>query len=192
MIQVKEITTPESQDVLLIRGSLQGDAKAFRVLVNRYLPLVYNYSYRLSGSAEIAEEVSQEVFVKVYQHLKRFDQSKPLKPWLLRITSNATISILRKQSRVVSLNTSLDALVDEGKEPTIIEEHQAEMRVSNEQLFSAMAKIDPKYRQALLLRYSEEQTYEEIAETMNIPLNTVRTWLRRGRDKLYALVKEIS
>lgn len=181
-------------DAEWIERAVRGDPKAFSYLVNRYLPLVYNYLYRMTQNHEVSEEMAQEAFVKAYQNLKNFDQTRSFKPWILRIASNAAISQIRKQSRLVSLN----ALEEEGAWGEA--EHQSaedvmtqlERKLSTEEVLKAMGNLDDKYRQALLLRYQQELSYEEIAEALSIPLNTVRTWIKRGMDKLRNEVKEMA
>jgi RNA polymerase sigma-70 factor, ECF subfamily len=187
-------TQLQPSDAVLVERSLKGDQKAFRSLVNRYLPLVYNALYQMTQNHEISEEMAQEAFVKVYKNLNSFDRSRSFKPWLLRIASNAAISALRKQSKVVSLN----ALEEEGywgepdHQPTEDVTVRLERKLSSQEVLKALGNMDEKYRQVLLLRYQNELSYEEIAQTLNIPLNTVRTWIKRGLDKLKNEVKEMA
>lgn len=188
--------TPTAQlqpsDADLIGQSLDGEQRAFGQLVNRYLSLVYNHLYRMTQNPDLSEEIAQEAFVKAYKNLKSFDPARPFKPWLLRIASNAAISELRKQSKVVSLN----ALEEEGYWGEA--EHQTtedvvvslERKLSTDEVMQVMQQLDVKYRQVLLLRYQQDLSYEEIAETLNIPINTVRTWLKRGLEKLKAEIPE--
>lgn len=184
----------QPSDAALVEQALRNDQKAFRQLVNRYLPLVYNYLYRMTQNHEVSEEMAQEAFVKAYNHLKSFDQSRSFKPWILRIASNAAISELRKQSKVVSLN----ALEEEGHwgeadhQPADDIVARLERKLSSEEVLNVLNKMDEKYRQVLLLRYKEELSYEEISQALNIPLNTVRTWIKRGLDKLKNDVKEMA
>jgi RNA polymerase sigma-70 factor (ECF subfamily) len=184
----------QPSDTDLVTLSLRGDQKAFRQLVNRYLPLVYNYLYRMTQNHEISEEMAQEAFVKAYKNLKSFDQSRSFKPWLLRIASNAAISELRKQSKVVSLN----ALEEEGywgeadHQPTDDIVVRLERKLSHDEVLNVLNQMDEKYRQVLLLRYQQELSYEEISQALGIPLNTVRTWIKRGLDKLKNDVKEMA
>ncbi|WP_373533485.1 RNA polymerase sigma factor [Vampirovibrio sp.] len=187
-------TALQPGDAELIERAVKGDQKAFSQLVNRYLPLVYNYLYRMTQNHEVSEEMAQEAFVKAYQNLKSFDQSRNFKPWILRIASNAAISQIRKQSRLVSLN----ALEEEGvwgeAEHQTSEDivTQLERKLSAQEVLKALGTLDDKYRQALLLRYQQELSYEEIADALGIPLNTVRTWIKRGMDKLRNEVKEMA
>lgn len=185
-------TSLHPSDSELIDQALAGDQKAFRHLVNRYLPIVYNYLYRMTNNTDTSEEISQEAFVKAYKHLNSFDRTRPFKPWLLRIASNTAITELRKQSKVVSLDamaeegsfTEADHVSSEGAEAAL------ERKLDNAELMKAMNKLDQKYRQVLLLRYQQDLSYEEIADALSIPLNTVRTWLKRGLEKLKTQVSE--
>ncbi|HEY9745750.1 MAG TPA: RNA polymerase sigma factor [Oculatellaceae cyanobacterium] len=178
----------------LLAAAAKGDQKAFRVLVNQYLPLVYNYLYRMTQNHELSEEMSQETFVKAYRNLKTFDCRRPFKPWLLRIAANATLSELRKQRKVVSLN----ALQEDGGFNEM--EHQVsedmtlrlEQELDAHQVQQALNRLDEKYRNVLLLRYQQELSYEEIASAMQTPLNTVRTWLKRGLEKFKDTIQEIA
>ncbi len=171
-------------DQTLVQQTLKGEKNAFKRLIERYSKLIYNHIYRMSGSWEMADELTQEVFVKVYQKLDTFDSTKPFKPWLMRIASNTTLSEFRKRSKVVSL----DALKENGywKEPNSAPDTSAlvETRLSTQAVLMLMQSLEAKYREVLLLRYKEELSYEEIADAMNTPVNTVRTWLKRGRDRL--------
>lgn len=176
----------------LIAQAAQGNAKAFRILVNRYLPLVYNYLYRMTQNHELSEEMVQEAFVKAYQNLKTFDQNRAFKPWLLRIATNATLSEMRKQRKIVSLN----ALEDDGAwheadyQLTEDASMQLERQWTADEVQQAISQLDVKYRQVLTLRYQQDLSYEEIAEVTQTPLNTVRTWLKRGLEKLKTILQE--
>ncbi len=185
----------EPNDADLAAQSLGGDQKAFGKLVNRYLPLVYNTLYRMTQNHELSEEMAQEAFVKAYNHLNSFDSTRGnFKPWILRIATNAAISEMRKQSKVVSLN----ALEESGNwgeanhqsaEDLVI---SLERKLSSQEVMQAMEKLDIKYRQALILRYQNDLSYEEVAQALNVPLNTVRTWIKRGLEKLKTEVKELA
>lgn len=187
-------TVLQPGDAELVERAVQGDEKAFSTLVNRYLSLVYNYLYRMTQNHEVSEEMAQEAFVKAYRNLKSFDRNRSFKPWILRIASNAAISQMRKQSRVVSLNAMQeDGAWDESQhqqaEDIVV---QLERKLSSEEVMKALENLDEKYRQAILLRYQQELSYEEIADALGIPLNTVRTWIKRGMDKLRNEVKEMA
>lgn len=187
------LLTLTRSDSELINRSVSGDAKAFRELVNRYSSLVYNYIYRMTQNVELTNDMTQEVFLKAHKHLRTFDANRPFKPWILRVASNTTLSELRRKSGNV---VSLDALQEdapgkewggetpESKNPA----NEAETREMSKMVLQVLDQLEPNYRQALLLRYTEELSYEEISQAMEVPLNTVRTWIKRGRDKLKTLV----
>lgn len=191
---ISNVFSAQTSDAELVEFSLRGDSRAFRSLMQRYLSTVYNYLYRMTQNHEVSEEMAQEAFVKAYHHLKTFDRNRAFKPWLLRIASNAAISALRKQSKVVSLN----ALEEEGYWGEA--EHQTdvdvlvtlERKLSSEEVMKALQRLDDKYRQALLLRYQQDLSYEEVAQALQLPLNTVRTRLKRGLEKLKNEVKEMA
>lgn len=190
----------DTTDAELIALTLAGQDKAFRQLVNRYLSLVFNFTYRMTQNHELSEEMTQETFVKAYNSLKSFDRARPFKPWLLRIASNSTITALRRQSKVVSLSALMEEnawneadyqerLLDyPAVEDTL---SRLERKLSSETVMKVLDTLDEKYRQVLVLRYTQDLSYEEISETLNIPLNTVRTWIKRGLDRLKSQVKEL-
>ncbi len=192
-------THQDTTDAELIALTLAGQDKAFRHLVNRYVTLVFNVIYRMTGNHELSEEMTQETFVKAYNHLQSFDRARPFRPWLLRIATNSTVTALRKQSKVVSLSAMLEEntwneadyqerMLDYPPvEDTL---SRLERKLSSEEVMKVLATLDEKYRQVLVLRYTQDLSYEEIAETLNIPLNTVRTWIKRGLERLKSQVKE--
>ena len=190
---VNTVHSPYStqSDAELVLLSLEKkDSKAFRELVNRYGQLIYNYAHRMAQKPEQSEEITQDVFMKVYKNLDKYDTQRPFKPWLMRIASNTAISAIRKQRSVISiteLEESGTTLADtEQNEP----EFTAELRLNTEELLTLMQQLDPKYRHALILRYCQDMPYEEIADSMDVPINTIRTWLKRGKEKLITLVQQ--
>lgn len=188
------VSTPPTSDSQLIAETLSGNERAFRDLVNRYSSLVYNFIYRMTGNKETADDMTQDVFVKIYKNLRLFDGNRPFKPWVLRIASNTTVSAMRKKVHPV---TSLDALQEAepwrewASENTPDPARQAEVRDSSRRVLQALETLEPHYKQVLLLRYQQDLSYEEIAQATETPLNTVRTWLKRGRDRLQQHVKEL-
>ncbi len=163
--------------------------KAYRTLMNRYVKQIYNYLLKTYRDTSLAEEVTQDTFIKAYTNLKTFDTNRAFKPWLFRIASNTAVSYLRKHSKVVSLDA-----IEEASGQTIEALHtQSDNEDSSTRLFpdmdpttldSLLEILKPNYRQVLVLRYIEDLSYEEIATTMDKPLNTIRTWLRRAKDQL--------
>ncbi|MBY0403395.1 MAG: sigma-70 family RNA polymerase sigma factor [Cyanobacteria bacterium] len=181
-----------SIDNALVSSAKAGNTKAFRELVDRHKQMVHRFIFRLCQNAELSEEMTQEVFIKLYQNLDKYDVNRPLKPWLLKIASNSTLTALKKNNPWISL----DALAEEspgiewGRAPGSAPETEndpslmMERQESAENVHYALKTLDSHYQQILLLRYQEDLAYDDIASILDIPINTVRTWLKRGRDKL--------
>lgn len=184
--------TTISRDAERILRVIAGEEKAFRELVDEYGGLVYNFIRRMTQNPEMADDLTQEVFVKAYRKLDSFDRARPFKPWLLRIASNTAISELRRRNRVVSITMmEEDNPVFEVQDTSEMADTAriVEEKLSSQVILQAISALDPRYRQVLLLRYKEQLSYEEIAEATGTPLNTVRTWLKRGREALRQQVR---
>jgi len=188
------VTAPEQTaltqmlDAELIQQVLNGkQARAFQILMQRYLPLVFSYLYKMTQNHELSEELAQEVFVKVYTHLSTFNVDRSFKPWLMRIASNTAISHLRKNHHQnLSLNEMEDSIGFDLPSPQSNDnpENYLEEQYTSELIMSEVDKLPEKYRLPLLLRYQADYKYEEVAEAMDLPINTVRTRLKRGLEKL--------
>ncbi len=184
--------TTISRDAERILRTIAGEEKAFRELVDEYGGLVYNFIFKMTRNPEMADDLTQEIFVKAYRKLDSFDRTRPFRPWLLRIASNTTFSELRRRNKVVSISTleeenpvfEVQDTSETADTARIVEE-----RLSSRLVLDAISALDPRYRQVLLLRYREQLSYEEIAEVTGAPLNTIRTWLRRGREALRQQVR---
>lgn len=172
---------PSTAEAALIRRAQAGDTRAFSQLVADWLPLLYPFLLRMTGDAEQAEDLCQETFIKVFRHLRGFDARRRFKPWLFRIAVNTAKSAFR--ARHGALVPMEEAFLD--ADPAAPDQTQAlECRLNGELALQALMRLDIRYRQALWLRYQEELSYDEVADVMAIPLNTVRTRIRRGLDAL--------
>lgn len=169
----------------LVRRARQGDDGAFEEIVNLYGRRIVAYCHRMAGAS--AEDLAQEIFVKLYLALPRFDLEKPLTPFLFRIAHNHCLDMLRKK-RVPTVS-----LVRDGEEGGREIDHP-NGRPSPEDLAQraevlgaveeAMNSLPPAYRSALVLRHVEGLSYEEIAETLGLPMGTVKARIHRGRERL--------
>ncbi len=162
--------------------------KAYRTLMNRYVKQIYNYLLKTYRDSTLAEEVTQDTFIKAYTNLKSFDTDRAFKPWLFRIASNTAVSYLRKHSNVVSLDAIeettgqiLDGLHTPPETDTLPSTFPD---VDSTVMTALLDTLKPHYREILILRYIEDLSYDNIASTMDKPLNTIRTWLRRAKDQL--------
>ncbi|MFH1909788.1 MAG: sigma-70 family RNA polymerase sigma factor [bacterium] len=171
-------------DQQLIADYLQGDEKSLEVLIGRYLKPIYSFVYRYIGGGQDTEDITQEVFVKVWRNLKKFDRQKSFKTWIFSIAKNTAIDFLKKK-KVIPFS---DFDTEDGG--NIIADTFADMAKSSQEIFerketaqmleSAMAELSPKYRTVLSLRYNSDFNFREIAETLGEPINTVKSRYRRA------------
>jgi RNA polymerase sigma-70 factor (ECF subfamily) len=176
-------------DRTLVERILGGDRDLFTVLVSRYEKRVVNYVYRITHRYEEAHDLAQEIFVKVYLALDRYDAKYQFSTWLFRIAQNSAIDALRKKSIAeVPLTRSSD---DEpgGKEREFADDGISPYRaLKNKQLTAAIdtavEKLPPDYRELIQLRHFAEMSYEEIASMKKLPLGTVKNKLFRARNLL--------
>jgi RNA polymerase sigma-70 factor (ECF subfamily) len=175
-------------DRVLVARVLEGERDRFTELVRRYEKRVINYVYRITHRYEEAHDLAQDIFVKVYLALDRYDPKYQFSTWLFRIAQNASIDALRKKTLPeVSLTRP-------GEDETQKEREFADSGVSpyralkNKQLAAAIdkavEKLPPDYRELIQLRHFAELSYEEIASMKKLPLGTVKNKLFRARNLL--------
>lgn len=165
--------------ISLIRAGRTGEA--FDRLVPCYRRRVFGLAYSVLRDRAAAEDVAQEVFVKLWQALPKYDGRAQLSTWVYAITRNAAISALRGRRRSVS--TSDQAVFEE------VEAIAAETAVQDDPaLWLHVQALPEKQRQAVVLYYQDERTVEEVAEMMGMPVNTVKTHLHRARANLAAVL----
>jgi RNA polymerase sigma-70 factor (ECF subfamily) len=180
------LTAELSEDGSLVARILAGDRAAFEQLVSRYHRIVFAIAYRMTGARAEAEDVSQEVFLRVYRSLERFDPRLPLGPWVRKIAGNAALNHLRHrriEQRLAARPTApeeIEAVADPAAGP----QERLESGDRAERLARALEALPDHQRLAFTLKYVEGLTAEEIARAMDAPRNTVKTWLLRARERL--------
>ena len=181
---------PDADVVALARD---GRDSAFRELVRRYERPVFSLIFRMVRNRETAEDLSQDTFVKVLNHIDRYSPEFKFSSWLFKIANNVAIDHLRKrQLDVISMDgaayasssaeveaTSFDVAV---RQESALEEMAA--REMGSAIESAIARLRPEYRSCIMLRHVEGRSYEEIAATLDLPLGTVKTYIHRARHEL--------
>ena len=176
-------------DRTLVAGILEGDRDLFTVLTKRYEKRVVNYVYRITHRYEDAHDLAQDIFVKVYLALDRFDPKFQFSTWLFRIAQNAAIDALRKKGIAeVPLMRQADDDSD-AKEREFADGGVSPYRaLKNKQLSAAIdhavADLPRDYRELIQLRHFAELSYEEIASMKKLPLGTVKNKLFRARNLL--------
>jgi RNA polymerase sigma-70 factor (ECF subfamily) len=177
-------------DRALIARILEGDRDLFNDLVARYQKRVVNYVYRITHRYEDAHDLAQEIFVKVFLALDRYDPKFQFSTWLFRIAQNSAIDALRKKSiSEVSLMRTGGGDDEETKEREFADDGVSPYRaLSNKQMAAAIekavAELPPDYRELIQLRHYAELSYEEIASMKKLPLGTVKNKLFRARNLL--------
>lgn len=173
-------------DESLIEQVQKGSQEAFSMLVNRHETSVYSLCYRMTGDRAEAEDLAQESFLRVYRALGKFRKGARLKPWLLKIAANACLDLLRKKKQET---LSLDSLmaVEDGPVSLREDEHPENAYLLEEAMGDvqmALLHLPVDYRVALVLRYLEDLSYQEVADTLGVPLSTVETRIYRAKKAL--------
>ncbi len=163
----------------------RGDKTAFGKLIEAYQTPVYNLAYRMLNNAGEAEEAAQEAFIRAYTRLKTYNPDHKFSTWMLSITSNYCIDLIRKRrALLLSIDEPLPphpALMTEhakGPEAQLMQGEQQEM------VQSLLQELPPDYRQAVVLRYWHELSYEEIALMMDTTVSAIKSRLFRARRQL--------
>ncbi len=183
----------------LVRRCTAGDAAAWEEIVRSYNRRIYNICYRFSGSADDAEDLTQEVFIKLYRTLGTWDQSKgAFATWLTSITRNLLVDHFRrtKQDRATD---SLDVPLGPAEDAQPLAEKlpdsapSADARVQTQQtqrmVHDALQRLSPELREAVILRDLQDLDYKEIAHILKVPEGTVKSRINRGRTELARLLQ---
>lgn len=183
----------ELSDVELIAKALRGRESGFEELVRRYQRPIVAYVYRMLGDYEASLDVTQEVFIKVYNSLDRYSSEYKFSTWLYRIAHNASIDHMRRNSQnLQSLETeNADGAYQIQLESTALTPEQERERSEWRSEIDAVVKCLPAvYRELILLRHSRDLSYDEIAEVTNLPLGTVKNRLFRAREMMREMLVE--
>lgn len=183
-------------DAGLVTAYLAGEERAFDELVTRYQTRLLNFVYRTIGDRERGEDLVQEVFVRVYRHLHRFDRSKKFSTWIYTIASNLAKNELRNRARnPLVLFQAIKQNWQDDDRPVQFEDTASRpddlfrKRHLRDLVESAVAKLPGHHRQVFVLRELEGKSYEEIAEITACNLGTVKSRLNRARNAFAALIE---
>jgi len=178
----------ENIDREILNRASAGDIQAFEFVYKASSSFVYNVAYRVVGNREDAFEVAQEVFMIIHDKLKSFRFESSFKTWVYRITANTAINYAKKtvRSKTVSFE---DFLIEPAVNSQAVDRLQEQ---DNQQLLGAfLNELNPEQRACVVLREIEGLSYQQVAASLNININTVRTRLKRAREKLLNLRKSI-
>jgi RNA polymerase sigma-70 factor (ECF subfamily) len=182
-------------DEELVTKIVKHDREALGELFRRYHQRFYNLAYRFLGDYFLADDLTSEIFLRIYKYLKSYNVNQKFKPWAYKIATNTCLTFKVKNSR---LPLRIGGFVGQAKlrnedgreEPLEFPDNkvdlvrETEKNEVAERVQKALARLPEKYRLALYLYYFEDLKYEEIAEDLELPINTVRTHLKRGKEML--------
>jgi RNA polymerase sigma-70 factor (ECF subfamily) len=180
-------------DTALIARCQKADVAAFNEIVARYKGKIFNYLYRMTGSAEDAEDLTQEVFVRMYTNIHSFRAEASLSTWLFRIAGNLSVDAFRRGKKSRGVTQSLDAGVAGAEDENATRDvpdmsHAPETLLGRKelgaQIQAALDRLPPKLRSAVILHDIEGLAYEEIAEAERVPLGTVKSRIFNARVAL--------
>lgn len=192
------LNTVSDQDVVV--RAREGDEAAYRELVRRYERPVFSLIYRMVRDREIAEDLSQETFIKVLNAIASYRPEFKFSSWVFKIANNTAIDHLRrKELDTLSLEGSPHAATPEAMEATALQlgserasplDNVAARELGGE-IEAAINRLRPEYRSCILLRHVEGRAYEEIAEILSLPLGTVKTYIHRARHELRVMLSHL-
>jgi RNA polymerase sigma-70 factor (ECF subfamily) len=190
-----DLSTATDQEV--VEYARDGRESAYRELVRRYQRPVFSLIYRMVRDRELAEDLSQETFVKVLNAIDRYRPEFKFSSWVFKIANNAAIDHLRrKELDTLSLDGGPDATTAERVEATALQIgdttesplDELEARELGSAIERAIGKLRPEYQTCIILRHVEGRPYDEIADILGLPLGTVKTYIHRARAELRELL----
>ena len=155
----------------LVREATGGDLDAFEELVRRLQRRVYGFAYQHLRDSDEAHDLAQEIFVKLYRNLARYDQERPFEPWFWKLAANTTINYRRKRVPIPA----------EPADETVVE---SRLEAHDPALVEALAQLDPGYRLPVLLHYYADLSLDQVARALNVTVPAIKSRLHRARAQL--------
>ena len=162
----------------------RGDLEAFEYLLSFFEKPIYNYCLKILKNPDNAKDITQDTFIKVYTHRKEIDPEKNIKTWIFTIATNTAYDFLRAKKR--KNETSLD---EQGETIAGVKTYYRDEGLISD-VEKALDQINTGQKNALLLYYQQGFQYQEIAEIMGVPINTVKTYISRGKEQLKEILQE--
>jgi RNA polymerase sigma-70 factor (ECF subfamily) len=177
-MEMKTITVHSERD--LVTKAAAGSRDAFDSLVDLHYQAIYAHAYRILRNSDDASDATQTAFVKALRSIAEFDVTRPMRPWLYRICGNVCIDLARGRHRS---NEPIDkhAYMLESNDDLVGSAEQSDLR---EKILKAIMNLPEQYRRILILRHYEQMAVEEIAEALDAPEGTIKSWLFRARAML--------
>jgi RNA polymerase sigma-70 factor (ECF subfamily) len=184
---------------LLVRRCISGDAVAWDEIVQRYHRRIYNICYRFAGSSDDAQDLTQEVFIRMYRTLNSYDVGRgAFMTWVTTLTRNLLVDHFRK-TKHDRLTDSLDATASDHPDAMPLSERipddgpapdsGVQSRETRDAVHQALQRLSPELREAVILRDLQDMDYREIATVLKVPEGTVKSRINRGRAELARLLQ---
>jgi len=170
----------ESEERVWVARCLRGDASAFEPLVERYERALFAVAFRLVSNYEDARDVTQNAFIKAYEHLDSFDPERRFFSWIYRIAVNESLNLRRSRRPQEALGPEMSVA---GGQTEAVEAFETAARVEQ-----ALGHLSAEYREVVVLRYFAELSYEEISHAIGVPEKTVKSRLFSARQRLVGLL----
>ena len=176
----------------LIQRCLQGDQLAWEQIVRQYWRKVFNVAYKFVGKHDQAEDLAQDIFLKIFKSLHTFDRRANFQTWLISISRNLCIDhyrSVRKERETIDRDVDANELSPQSHDPSPMAALEQHDRV--QLLREAMASLPDTLRTAVLMRDIQELSYQEIADTLRLPEGTVKSRINRGRTELARQIRKL-
>ncbi len=171
-------------DIKIVRETLAGNTKMFGLLVDKYQNAIFNLAFRMTRDASLAEDISQEAFLKAYRKLGSFDPDKKFFSWLYKIAVNEALNTLKRENEFLEYN-------DENNDPAEDDTAKERLNELSEKLKKAVNMLPPKYKVPIVLKHYEGLSYEEISVMLDIPVGKVKSRLYTARENLKLCLEKI-
>jgi RNA polymerase sigma factor (sigma-70 family) len=191
----EHLSEKAKHDLMLVEAAKNGSQAAFGELMERYRESVYFTMFKMVKNTDDADDLTIEAFGKAFNRLDQYSPSFAFSTWLFKIASNNCIDFIRKKRiKVTSMDTGFtrdsgEIIYFDAKSSTQNPEEAIIQSQKVKMMRNLVSKLKPRYRELVELRYFEELSYEEIAETLNLPLGTVKAQLFRARDFLANMIE---
>jgi len=193
--QTQKKLDSRAEDSRLIHRALKGDNTAYRGLMDKYHDPIFAFILKMLHDRSQVEDLTQEAFIKAFASLRNFNEEYAFSTWLYKIATNNCIDYIRKKKLpTYSIDKPIESRDGEYQFELPDQSFAADREIIAAQrsrlLSSAIRKLPEKYRKVIQLRHVEEQSYEEIAEALKLPIGTVKAHIFRAREMLYKALKE--
>lgn len=170
----------DRQEIAIIKEVLGGNQDQFRFLVERYHRGLVQHLFNIVRDGHVAEDIAQDAFIQAYRKLSQYDERYAFSTWLYKIADNLAFRQLKKQKPTNDIDALQEYIADD--RPTAIE--TVDRSMARSAVRRAVEQLPIDYRKVVTMYYWDNRSYEEIADIIERPIGTVRTWLHRAKDQL--------